>query len=251
MYILAIETTGLLCSVALLEDNRILKEKKSDQQKNHLKDLTPMIQDVIGGDGAGSGVEPDCIAVSAGPGSFTGIRIGVATARALCQVWKKPIAAVGTLESFLMKRSLYPDHCAGKVICAVINARRGQVYGMVEGTMRPGPYMIDDVLENLRASVFAAGQRVIFFGDGIDAYESKITGVLELCGYRLGEDYFFAPKEIRYQDAPSAGLLALEKIKQGELLTDPEQCLPEYMRKAEAQQKLEAGQLKLGSFTEV
>ena len=111
--------------------------------------------------------------------------------------------------------------------------------------------MIDDVLENLRASVFAAGQRVIFFGDGIDAYESKITGALELCGYRLGEDYFFAPKEIRYQDAPSAGLLALEKIKQGELLTDPEQCLPEYMRKAEAQQKLEAGQLKLGSFTEV
>ena len=68
---------------------------------------------------------------------------------------------------------------------------------------------------------------------------------IELCGYRLGEDYFFAPKEIRYQDAPSAGLLALEKIKQGELLTDPEQCLPEYMRKAEAQQKLEAGQLSL------
>ena len=66
MYILAIETTGLLCSVALLEDNRILKEKNSDQQKNHLKDLTPMIQDITGGDGAGSGVEPDCIAVSAG-----------------------------------------------------------------------------------------------------------------------------------------------------------------------------------------
>lgn len=108
MYILAIETTGLLCSVALLEDNRILKEKNSDQQKNHLKDLTPMIQDVIGGDGARSGVEPECIAVSAGPGSFTGIRIGVTTARALCQVWKKPIAAVGTLESFLMKGACIP-----------------------------------------------------------------------------------------------------------------------------------------------
>ena len=52
MYILAIETTGLLCSVALLEDNRILKEKNSYQQKNHLKDLTPMIHDITGGDGA-------------------------------------------------------------------------------------------------------------------------------------------------------------------------------------------------------
>ncbi len=251
MHILAIETTGLLCSVALLEDNRILNEKNSAQQKNHLKDLIPMIRDIIGEGADTDGMRPDYIAVSAGPGSFTGIRIGVATARALCQVWKKPVVPVGTLDGFLKKRFIYPDRCDKMTICAIINARRGQVYGMVENALAPGPYMLTDVLENLKDSVLAAGRNVIFFGDGIDAYESRITEYLAEAGYRPGTDFFLAPEEIRYQDAASIGLLALEKIRRGEILTDPAQCLPDYMRKAEAQQKLEAGQLKLGSFTEV
>ena len=250
MYVLALETTGRLCSVALLEDDKITGSKCSAEQKNHLRDLTPLIASLMAEAGADA-EQIGHIAVSAGPGSFTGVRIGVSTARALAQVWKKPLVAVGTLDAFLFKRRLYPQDCEDRLICGLINARRGQVYGIVEDLLPAGPYMLTEVLDVLRKQAFACGRKVVFFGDGIDAYGERIAAELGADGLENGRDYFFAAADRRYQDAAAAGLAAADKIARGEVILEPEELLPDYMRKAEAEQKLEAGTLKLGSFVEV
>lgn len=240
MHILAIETTGPLCSVALLEKNKILALKSSAEQKNHLRDLMPLVREIL----AETAVDKknlDYIAVSAGPGSFTGVRIGVTTARALAQVLDLPLLSVPTLDAFCFKLEAGNSE---KACCAIINARRGQVYGLVEGAMPGGPYMLTDVLEALKTQVLPQGRQVEFFGDGIDAYEAKIIEALGEAGYALGKDYFFADESYRHQDAASVGFLAFEKASAGETLA-VEELLPDYMRKAEAEQKLEAGQLPI------
>lgn len=245
MYILAIETTGPLCSVALLEKNKILNIKNSYEQKNHLRDLMPLIRELL----KEAGVEKislDYIAASIGPGSFTGIRIGVTTARALSQVLEIPAVSVPTLDGFTYKESLIGDSTAeppaNLVKCGIINARRGQVYGIVDGFMKGQACMLTDVMDTIREEVLPKGLPVLFYGDGIDAYESQIFEALG--EENLGKTFYFADKECRYQDAASVGLLAYEKIRQGQYVT-ADKLLPDYMRKAEAQQKLEAGELPI------
>ncbi len=243
MYILAIETTGPLCSVALLKDNKILAIRESKEQKNHLRDLMPITGELLR-DAAVDKKELNYIAVSKGPGSFTGIRIGVTTARALGQVLNIPVVPVGTLDGFCAKPQSTSGASGGRVTCGIINARRGQVYGIVKGFKPGGPYMLTDILEILRDEVLPKGLKAEFFGDGIDAYKETILKDLRDLGYELDKDFFFADEDYRYQDAGSVGLLAFEKIGKGEVLPAAE-VFPDYMRKAEAQQKLEAGELPI------
>ena len=239
MYILTIETTGPVCSVALLEKNKILAKRSTSEQKNHLRDLVPLIGRTI--EDAGISKENlEYVAVSTGPGSFTGIRIGVTTARALGQVMGLPLIGVPTLDAFCRKSRMVEDG----IICGIINARRGQVYGIVENHMEGRACMLTDVLEVLKENVLPAGEKVNFFGDEIDAYRRIILEELGKEGYLYEKDFFFAPEEDRYQDAASAGLIAFEKATKGETVEVGE-LLPDYMRKAEAQQKLEAGQLPI------
>ena len=240
MYILAIETTGPLCSVALLKNREILGTKVGTQLRNHLKDLMPLVRDLLA-DCKVDKKELNYIAASVGPGSFTGVRIGVTTARALGQALGIKVISVPTLDGYCYKPEAKGTDA---VTCGIINARRGQVYGIVEGFMPGGPYMLTDVLEVLKNDVFPAGKTVQFFGDGIDAYDAKIQEDLGEAGYKLGENYFYADESCRHQDAASVGLLAAEKAEAEEVLAI-EELLPDYMRKAEAQQKLEAGQLPI------
>lgn len=244
MYILAIETTGPLCSVALVSEDEnkksiILAEETSTEAMNHLQELIPLTQKLF----QKAGVEKSAlthIAVSQGPGSFTGIRIGVSTARALGQAMNLPVIGIPTLEAFKYKDEADKD----AVICGILNARRGQVYGIVEGYLEGCPCMLTDVLEILAGPVHQEEKKVLFFGDGIDAYEEKIKEILGEAGMKLGQEYDFAPEACRYQNAASVGRMACEKALAGEGLHYND-LHPEYMRKAEAEQKLEAGQLPI------
>lgn len=234
MYILAIETTGPVCSVALLKNDEILAVKSSDKQRNHLKDLMPLIAELLASSETDKN-DLDYIAASVGPGSFTGIRIGVSTARALAQVLGLPAVAVPTLDAFCLKPQAKED---GAAACGIINARRGQVYGIIDGFMEGRACMLTDVISVIKKNVLPKGIKVKFFGDGTDAYEKQIREELD------GDTFSFADKSVRYQDAGSVGLLAFEKIKNGRLL-EAGALLPDYMRKAEAEQKLESGELKI------
>lgn len=273
MYILAIETTGPFGSVALVseEENksvsgapragytvkstagagcRVLGEMTSADEMNHLKDLLPQACHLLESAGVKKS-ELTYIAVSAGPGSFTGIRIGVSTARALGQALGIPVVSVPTLDAFLYKEnvtlgvgSLEGVPAGEPVVVGILNARRGQVYGIVDGYLEGCPCMLTDVLEIVTGQVKKEGRPVVFYGDGIDAYEAKILEVLSEAGMVLGRDYFFAPREVRYQNAAAVARLAYEKVSAGEVLHYND-LHPEYMRKAEAEEKLAAGQLPI------
>lgn len=248
MFILGIETTGGEGSVCLLRaenaacpgrsEAQIAASKKIEGSMSHLRELIPSISEVLSSAGV-SKTEISYIAASAGPGSFTGIRIGVSTARALSQALGLENAiAVPTLTAFMYKPEARHAKKIGKAVCPIINARRGQVYGRLDGYIEDGPYMMTEILTAIKEQVFSDGGEVIFFGDGIDAYESQIND--ELAG--LGK-YSFAEASTRYQDAASVALCAAENLDK--YLVRSEDLLPDYMRKAEAEQKLESGQLPI------
>ena len=274
MYILAIETTGKAGSVALVKvdcetglpggrqaaDSKTLAFKTIEGSMSHLRELVPTVSAVLVDAGVSKN-EISYVAASVGPGSFTGIRIGVSTVRALSQALGLGEAiAVPSLTAFMYKKEvraacLTPacrtdragrpaciEHVSDgqdrQVICAIINARRGQVYGRLDGYMDDGPYMLSDMLDVIRERVFADDREVLFFGDGIDAYESQINDALAGVG-----KYAFADADIRYQDAESVAICAAENLEEYKVPTA--ELLPDYMRKAEAEQKLEAGQLPI------
>ena len=239
MYILAIETTGPFGSVALInEQNEITARRVSEDTMSHLKDLMPMIDDMLSSQGI-RGKDLAAIACDIGPGSFTGIRIGVSTARALAQVWKIPAIRVSSLTSVL-KKDVDPEENPVRVM--IHNARRRQVYGFMEDYLKAGPWMIDDVLRIAREEI-GASRPLLFFGDGVDAYGRIIEEGLKDTDVR----YSFAPNEMRYQDASEIAKAGLEKYMEGDL-TDFKELLPDYMREAEAEQKLKAGELPISKL---
>ncbi len=272
MYILAMETTGPNASAALLrvaepgsapepeiiERAVLLGQQTSYEAKNHLKNLMPLIQKLL----TTCGVEKSQlthIAVSVGPGSFTGIRIGVSTARALAQALQLPCIAVPTLEVFCHAQAAKHAHTraqgaqdeavraaenGAQVVCGIINARRGQVYGIVDGYLPGGPYMLTDVLDVITQQVRPDGRPVLFYGDGMDAYETDIKSSLDDFNMKKDRDYFFAPQSERHQRAAAVALAALPRFLGGEV-TDFAGLLPDYMRRAEAEVKLAAGQLPI------
>ena len=273
MFILAIETTGPYGSVALLDEKgNVLGYQVSRGTMSHLKDLIPMVDTVLKKCGVSKN-EIDLLAPSVGPGSFTGIRIGVSTARALCQALGIKAVPVPALEAFCFKetalREATQNYCGQAAeaaaayapsggtprkgrrtaVCAIINARRGQVYGMIEGFMEPGPYMLTDVIEVYKSKMEPDGWKLLFFGDGVDAYEKDIIGALGEPGPGPEAHFEFAPESDRYQDAVSVGRWAVERIRQcggiDGCTVDFENLLPDYMRRAEAEQKLESGELPI------
>ncbi|MDR2132588.1 MAG: tRNA (adenosine(37)-N6)-threonylcarbamoyltransferase complex dimerization subunit type 1 TsaB [Clostridiales Family XIII bacterium] len=244
MPLLAIETTGPFASVALMDDEGRVFEIASDQKMNHLKGLSAMIAELLAGKGL-SLADVDLVAASAGPGSFTGIRIGVSTARALAQALGIAAMGVPTLESFVYHAADY----AGAV-CPVFDARRGQVYGgvfrlgedggahaLLEGAAR-APEELCRAIEGIDWGAHGACEREIrFFGDGIDVC-GDLFSRLRAAGFGIG----FAPPRSRFQKASSVARLAFHMLRRGSPATGAPSCdelLPVYMRKAEAERKRE------------
>lgn len=245
MYILAIETTGPKGSVAIIDEQENVCLKISKEEMNHLKDLMPMAQQITDELGIRKS-DITAVAASVGPGSFTGIRIGVASARTIAQALSVPAVSVPTLDSFKLKCK----HASMTV--PVFNARRGQVYGGVfdkDGgdILKSGPYMLTDcfaVIETeLKKRQGAEPVSVKFYGDGIDAYASKLeTFAAEMTECYEEATFMTAEPKERYQTAEMTARCALEKYRRGEILS-AEELLPDYMRETEAEQKLKDGSL--------
>ena len=238
MYILGFETTGPIGSVAIIDLNKCdeagkpvnsdaIRMKITDEPMSHLKYTAKLAEELIEEMEGG----PSAVAASIGPGSFTGIRIGVTLARAIAQSLEIPAIKVPTLEVFRERI----EGGEGPITAAILNARRGQVYGAVYGAhgetlMMPGPYMLTDVLD-----VTDKYMETVFFGDGVDSY----SDILEL---EKETHRSFAPEDIRYQTADLVVKIAARKYVNGDTVS-PEELLPDYMRLAEAEQKLKDGTL--------
>jgi tRNA threonylcarbamoyladenosine biosynthesis protein TsaB len=237
VHILAIETTGPHCSVAIIDESGKMTEASSKGTMNHLQYLMPLTKQLLTDCGLQLG-DIDVIAVSEGPGSFTGTRIGVSSARGLAQVLGCKITPVETLKAFAYHVPEFDG-----LICPIFDARRNQVYGgayfwqggeIIE-VVPGGPYMLDEYLALLKNSIEKSGMsRVQFFGDGLKPYGQKVEDWAS--GHPI--QLTIAPKEHRYQEAGSVARLGLAEIIKGNV-REYETVFPNYMRIAEAQKNLD------------
>ena len=222
MYLLAVETTGPWGSAAILNlDSGEIKMEITKENMSHLKNLAPLAEKLLAEIEGPSNLA--AVAASIGPGSFTGIRIGVTFARSLAQGLEIPAISVPTL-------SVFGERCRGMGCAGILNARRGQVYGVVydglgNEILPGGPYMLKDVLEITKDK-----PEIVFYGDGSDAYIDELR------------DKVVAEENVRYQTADLVAKIAERKFKNGEMVSY-EELLPDYMRLAEAEQKLRDGSL--------
>ena len=172
MTILAIESSSLVASVAITEDDVMIAEYTIDYKKTHSQTLLPMIDEMCRM--TDFQLEKiDAIAVSAGPGSFTGLRIGSATAKGLGLALKKPLIHVPTVEAMA-----YNFYDTEKYIVPIMDARRNQVYtgiytsheGNVEEVVGQCILPMDELIEKIKQSE----KEVIFLGDGVPVFAGKI-----------------------------------------------------------------------------
>ncbi len=234
MKLIALDSSGLVASAAVLEDDLLLAEYTVNYKKTHSQTLLPMLDEIA------RMIEldvstVDAIAVAAGPGSFTGLRIGSATVKGLGLALQKPLIEVPTLAGLAW--NLFGTEA---LICPIMDARRQQVYSGIyrfEGetliTVRDQtPLAVEDLIreiETLPASLTEKG--VIFLGDGVEAYKALIEEKMTL-------SHLYAPASAGRQRAASVGALALRLYREGKAIP-AENHVPIYLRKSQAEQQRE------------
>ena len=222
MKILSIETSAVCASVAITDDNKIISRFSINAKLTHSRTLLPMIDAALS-DSETKIEDIDCFACSVGPGSFTGIRIGIAAVKGLADATGKKCVAVSTLEA--LAYNLKGGSC---LACAVMDARCDQVYCAlfdVEGnTIKRVTEDSAISLEELKVRLEGSEKRVVFVGDGA-----------ELCQNRIG--YEAASELVRYQDAASVGLCAYYGFDSSKLL-DAAELSPVYLRLPQAEREL-------------
>lgn len=227
MRILALDSSGLVATVAIVEEEQTIAEYTVNYKKTHSQTLLPMLDEIVKMTEMDLNTI-DAIAISGGPGSFTGLRIGSATAKGLGLALNKPLIHVPTLEGLA-----YNLCGVDSLICPIMDARRNQVY--------TGIYRLDgeeiqvvkdqtamDIVE-LAEQLNALGEKVTFLGDGVPVYRS----VLE---ERLFVPYAFAPANMNRQRAASVGVLGLRYLREGRIETAKEHQ-PDYLRVSQAERE--------------
>ena len=229
MKILAIDSSSLVASVAVVQDDIMIAEYTINHKKTHSQTLLPMIDEIV--KMADICLEDiDAIAVSGGPGSFTGLRIGSATAKGLGLVWKKPLIHVPTVDA--MAYNLYGTD---KIICPIMDARRNQTYTglylfekeQFNIIMPQCAVSIDELLEKINE----IGKSVIFVGDGIPVFKDYINE-------KISVEHFYAPAHMNRQRAGAVAVLGQKYFAEGRIETAVEHQ-PDYLRKSQAERERE------------
>ena len=203
MKILAIDTSSIYASCALLAEGDIRSEAAVNNGLVHSRSLMPMIERCLQNADTDIG-QIDVFACVAGPGSFTGIRIGVCAVKGLAQALKKPCAAVNTLDCL---RQNFPF---ASTVCPIMDARRGQVYCAIYEEksilLNSSAMAIEDLLALLK------GKNTVFLGDGVKVYKDTIFAALK-------ERALFAPPHLNYTRASSAAFLAMQAAEEKKLVS--------------------------------
>ncbi|MBI4682436.1 MAG: tRNA (adenosine(37)-N6)-threonylcarbamoyltransferase complex dimerization subunit type 1 TsaB [Nitrospirae bacterium] len=223
MKVLAIETATLAGSIAIVDDAEgLIGEAGINVKIAHAERLMPSIVWLLGSSGI-SIKEIDVFAVSIGPGSFTGLRIGLSTVKGLAFATDKPIIPVPTLDAFA-RNIPFCRH----LICPMLDARKNEVYAALyrwdnDGCTKIMPEIVispGDLLKNI-------SEPVVFTGEGSKIYKNLISELLETKAV-------FAPLSKMSPSASTVAEIAIEKVKQG-IITDPVGLVPLYIRKSEAE----------------
>ena len=225
MKILALESSGLVAGVAVAEDDNLLGEYTINYKKTHSQTLLPMLDEVAKMTELDLSTV-DAIAVSAGPGSFTGLRIGSATAKGLGLALQKPLIHIPTVDALAC--NLWG---CGTLICPLMDARRNQTYtgiyrfadGQLQVIREQCAVGIAEIISHLNA----LGQPVVFLGDGVPVFRSYIE---ENCT----AEYQFAPAHMNKQRAGSVAWLGLQYAKAGKTESAAEHK-PDYLRLSQAE----------------
>lgn len=226
MLILALDSSGLVATVAILEDEQTVAEYTVNYKKTHSQTLLPMLDEIV--KMTEFDLESiDAIAVAGGPGSFTGLRIGSATAKGLGLALSKPLIHVPTVDG--LAYNLY-GNCG--LICPMMDARRNQVY--------TGLYRFENeftvVEEQMAISVSELidklnryGEKVTFLGDGVPVYAEQLKNGLTV-------KYCFAPAHVNRQSAAAIGALGMKYYAEGKIETAMEHQ-PDYLRLSQAERE--------------
>ena len=200
MNILAIDTSGPVASCAVMQDGAVVHLIAMNQGLTHSETIMPAVDAAMSAAGL-SCTDIDCFAAVAGPGSFTGVRIGVCALKGLAHAWNKPCARIDALEALAMNYQGFDG-----VACPILDARRGQVYcaafdmknGMPERLLPDDALPLADFLAKLPSD-----RRLVFLGDGLRVHAAAIRDKLP--------EALIAPANLRDLRADAAAILAAER----------------------------------------
>ena len=227
MNILMIDTSGPACGVAVMKDGSIVCELQLTSGKTHSQRVMPMVDQALNMCEMQVS-DVDLFGVVVGPGSFTGVRIGVSSVKALAHAAGKPCIGVDALEALAANVSGFDG-----VVCPILDARAQQVYGAMFECGMPPVRLMEDEAEKLSLfldRVEATGKNALFLGDGVAPLKNAIIE-------RLGEKAHFAPAQHLGLRAASACALAAEYAKDESNIKDCMTLLPLYLRAPQAERE--------------
>jgi len=205
MSILVIDTSGPVCGVAVMDAEKVYSEFTAQNRNTHSASLMPMAEAALNAAGKELS-ELEAVAAVTGPGSFTGVRIGVATAKGLAHGAGLPCIGVDALEALARSAG-----ACGGIVCPIQDARAGQVYGAAfrgkERLTPDEPMKLEDYLARIRS----LGEKFLFLGDGVPVHRETIHET-------LGEQAEFAPADRCFLRPSAAGMIALEKAERTDYL---------------------------------
>ena len=227
MKILGLDSSGIVASVAIVEDDVLIAEYTVNYKKTHSQTLLPMLDEIAKMTELDLN-SIDAIAVAAGPGSFTGLRIGSATAKGLGLALKKPLIAIPTVEG-----RAYNLYDIPGLICPIMDARRKQVYtGLYRFTDHQLKVVEDQMavsMETVIEKLNQYGEAVTFLGDGVPVFH-------ELIAEKMTVPYSFAPAHVNKQRAAAVAALGEIYYRQGKTETAMEH-VPDYLRVSQAERE--------------
>lgn len=229
MKVLAIDTSTNAATCAIMDDEKLVGEFTINDKITHSQKLLPMISQLL--KSANIDIkEIDIFAAANGPGSFTGLRIGVATINGLAQATNKPVIGISSLEA--LAKNIADNE---KIIVSLIDARRDRAFvGMYQAKEELETVLSPDVLELEEIiNILKEKQKdVIFVGEGTEIYKDKLK-------QELGSKASFAPRNINIAKASSTAEIAIKRAKQGNTKSYFELGV-EYLRESQAQRELDA-----------
>lgn len=237
MLILAIDSATPVAGVALMKSGKLVKEEFSNYKKTHSETLMVMVDRVLK-ESECEVNQIDALAVTTGPGSFTGLRIGMAAVKGLSMAAGKPVVGVSTLDTLA-----HNICCSDALVCPLLDARKQEVYcGFYDVSGFPLPLLEamacspEDFLQHaLEVAAEHNKRRIVLLGDGYYPYT-------ELFVEKLGKQLLIPPPHLMLPRASALASLGAEKLAQGQV-EDIIKMRPSYIRLSEAEFRLGRGEL--------